>query len=201
MAQSEIEREDLIPVPEDPFPQQDQCRLWIGNIDPKITEFTILKLLQKFGQLVRFDFLYHKSGPDKGKSRGYCFVSYSTKEEATKALRKVNGKFALTKKLVVRWAHIEPDTSIESKKKAPQTVVTKPTEHAEVSIHSKIKEIEAKLHSMKKSQSDFSISTEINAVPGTSKLSAVNIISNTKRNQNYKPYDKSSSRAHHNRKR
>ena len=45
-----------------------------------ICRYTLLKLVQKFGQLKKFDFLYHKFGPDKGKPRGYCFVTFGTKE-------------------------------------------------------------------------------------------------------------------------
>lgn len=47
--------------------------------------FSILKILQKFGSLKKFDFLYHKSGPDQGKSRGYCFASYDDKAVSFKA--------------------------------------------------------------------------------------------------------------------
>ena len=39
----------------------------------------MLKLLQKYGTLEHFDFLYHKTGPEQGKPRGYCFATYSTK--------------------------------------------------------------------------------------------------------------------------
>uniref|UniRef100_D6REF9 RNA binding motif protein 18 n=1 Tax=Mus musculus TaxID=10090 RepID=D6REF9_MOUSE len=41
---------------------QEGHRLWIGNLDPKITEYHLLKLLQKFGKVKQFDFLFHKSG-------------------------------------------------------------------------------------------------------------------------------------------
>ena len=39
----------------------------------------MVKILQKYGTLKKFDFLYHKSGPDIGKPRGYCFVTYENK--------------------------------------------------------------------------------------------------------------------------
>ncbi|KAF0031383.1 hypothetical protein F2P81_015938 [Scophthalmus maximus] len=58
----------------------DGNRLWIGNIDPKITEYHLVKLLEKFGQVKQFDFLFHKSGPMEGQPRGYCFVNFSTRE-------------------------------------------------------------------------------------------------------------------------
>ncbi|XP_078811945.1 putative RNA-binding protein 18 isoform X3 [Oryzias latipes] len=85
----------------------DGNRLWIGNIDPKITEYHLIKLLERFGQVKQFDFLFHKSGPLEGQPRGYCFVNFSTREEAERAIQCLNGKLALSKKLVVRWAHAQ----------------------------------------------------------------------------------------------
>ncbi|XP_070408394.1 probable RNA-binding protein 18 isoform X3 [Nothobranchius furzeri] len=85
----------------------DGNRLWIGNIDPKITEYHLVKLLEKFGKVKQFDFLFHKSGPLEGQPRGYCFVNFSTREEAERAIQCLNGKLALSKKLVVRWAHAQ----------------------------------------------------------------------------------------------
>ncbi|KAF6126863.1 RNA binding motif protein 18 [Phyllostomus discolor] len=49
---------------------QEGHRLWIGNLDPKITEYHLLKLLQKFGTVKQFDFLFHKSGALEGQPRG-----------------------------------------------------------------------------------------------------------------------------------
>ncbi|MCI4388567.1 hypothetical protein PGIGA_G00087640 [Pangasianodon gigas] len=86
---------------------QEGHRLWIGNIDPKITEYHLVKLLEKFGKVKQFDFLFHKSGPLEGQPRGYCFVNFHTKEEAERAIQRLNGKLALSKKLVVRWAHAQ----------------------------------------------------------------------------------------------
>ncbi|XP_070308445.1 probable RNA-binding protein 18 isoform X2 [Odocoileus virginianus] len=86
---------------------QEGHRLWIGNLDPKITEYHLLRLLQKFGTVKQFDFLFHKSGALEGQPRGYCFVNFETKQEAEQAIQCLNGKLALSKKLVVRWAHAQ----------------------------------------------------------------------------------------------
>ena len=42
------------------------CRLWVGNIDPKIREIHLLKLFKPFGTIQQLDYLFHKSGPLKG---------------------------------------------------------------------------------------------------------------------------------------
>lgn len=80
-------------------------RLWIGNLDERITEFTLLKLLQKYGKIEQFDFLFHKSGPNQGKPRGYCFASFENRTDAVHAVHALDGKLALGKKLAVKWAH------------------------------------------------------------------------------------------------
>ncbi|XP_072285970.1 probable RNA-binding protein 18 [Pyxicephalus adspersus] len=132
---------------------QDGHRLWIGNLDPKITEYHLLKLLQKFGKVKQFDFLFHKSGPLEGHPRGYCFVNFETKGEAEKAIQCLNGKMALSKKLVVRWAHaqIKKYDNYKSEKVLPISLEpsssTEPTQSS-LSVNAKIKAIEAKLKMM-----------------------------------------------------
>lgn len=132
---------------------QDGHRLWIGNLDPKITEYHLLKLLQKFGQVKQFDFLFHKSGALEGQPRGYCFVNFETKMEAERAIQRLNGKMALSKKLVVRWAHAQMKRfdNYKSEKVLPISLEpsssTGPTQ-SNLSVNAKIKAIEAKLKMM-----------------------------------------------------
>ncbi|KAL3870543.1 hypothetical protein ACJMK2_038596 [Sinanodonta woodiana] len=160
-----------VPLPEDSGEvDKDQCRLWIGNLDPRITEFALLKILQKHGSLTKFDFLYHKSGPDQGKPRGYCFASYSSREEAENARRKLDGKLALSRKLAVKWANAVDEDSSPSKKVADK----KPDTQRDTSAESTIRAIEAKLKSMEDSQHQFSLSLKPEALPGSSRLSYLN---------------------------
>ena len=74
--------------------------------------YHLLRLLQKFGTVKQFDFLFHKSGALEGQPRGYCFVNFETKQEAEQAIQCLNGKLALSKKLVVRWAHAQVKVSL-----------------------------------------------------------------------------------------
>ncbi|XP_066507218.1 probable RNA-binding protein 18 isoform X1 [Hoplias malabaricus] len=133
---------------------QDGHRLWIGNIDPKITEYHLVKLLEKFGKVKQFDFLFHKSGPLEGQPRGYCFVNFHTKEEAERAIQCLNGKLALSKKLVVRWAHaqVKRFEPYRGDKNLPASLEPSSSEAEEVptslSVGAKIRAIEAKLQMM-----------------------------------------------------
>ena len=71
-------------------------RLYVGNLHPTVDEFvflearhsqrtadthhpryTLLQVFQKYGKISKMDFLFHKTGPMKGKPRGYAFVEYS----------------------------------------------------------------------------------------------------------------------------
>lgn len=44
---------------------------------PDKLRYTLLQLFIKYGKVAKLDFLFHKSGPLKGKPRGYAFVEYS----------------------------------------------------------------------------------------------------------------------------
>ena len=100
----------ILPAPpEDPRPpQRSEYRLWIGNLDPKLTEYTLLKVLQQCNvTLKHFDFLCHRGGPDKGKTRGYCFVTLENRHEAETLIKFLNGKQLLSKRLMVHYAFSE----------------------------------------------------------------------------------------------
>uniref|UniRef100_A0A672KVI0 RRM domain-containing protein n=1 Tax=Sinocyclocheilus grahami TaxID=75366 RepID=A0A672KVI0_SINGR len=51
-------------------------------INPCSCRYHLVKLLEKFGKVKQFDFLFHKSGPLEGQPRGYCFVNFHTKERS-----------------------------------------------------------------------------------------------------------------------
>eukprot|EP00069_Balaena_mysticetus_P004501 bmy_04591T0 len=161
----------------------------------EVTRYHLLKLLQRFGTVKQFDFLFHKSGALEGQPRGIqrnkrvtgktrlecptlslglslflflflkgfftpskrglrlaeCLMDTNGAEkawqdgkEAEQAIQCLNGKLALSKKLVVRWAHaqvkvlpisLEPSSS------------TEPAQ-SNLSVTAKIKAIEAKLKMM-----------------------------------------------------
>lgn len=47
---------------------------------PVMARYTLIQVFSKCGKVAKMDFLFHKTGPLKGKPRGYAFVEYSTKE-------------------------------------------------------------------------------------------------------------------------
>ncbi|KAG6706856.1 hypothetical protein I3842_06G002300 [Carya illinoinensis] len=81
-----------------------ESRLYIGNLDLRVTEAALIKMFSPFGKIVSEDFLWHTRGPKRGAPRGFAFVQYSTKEEAKLAKEKMHGKLACGRPLVVRLA-------------------------------------------------------------------------------------------------
>ncbi|GLT78050.1 hypothetical protein SLA2020_495970 [Shorea laevis] len=79
-------------------------RLYIGNLDLRITEAALIKMFSPYGKIVSEDFLWHTRGPKRGEPRGFAFIQYSNKEEAKLAKEKMHGKLACGRPLVVRLA-------------------------------------------------------------------------------------------------
>ena len=51
---------------------------YVINIPHKLTEFQLLKILEKFGPVSQFDFLYNISDTGNRTPRGYCFATFSS---------------------------------------------------------------------------------------------------------------------------
>lgn len=67
--------------------------------------FHLLKLLQKFGNIEKFDLLFHRSGPLAGQPRGYAFVTYSQLEDAKRVKTALDGTKVGTKNIAIKWAY------------------------------------------------------------------------------------------------
>ncbi len=68
--------------------------------------YHLLKTVQKYGPIEKFDILYHRNGPLAGKSRGYGFVTYKCKSDAEKALNALDGALFGSKHICMKWAHV-----------------------------------------------------------------------------------------------
>merc|ERR1740130_1645369 len=64
----------------------------------------LLKTFQQFGEIVREQFMWHKSGELRGTPRGFAFIEFRTREEAKKAQAGANNVVLLGRKLTVRYA-------------------------------------------------------------------------------------------------
>ncbi|KAL6006750.1 hypothetical protein ACLOJK_032245 [Asimina triloba] len=85
---------------------EDKCgtRLYVGNLDLRITESHLINMFSSFGKILAEDFLWHIKGLKRGEPQGFAFVQFSTKEEAKLAKERMNGQLAFRRPLVVRLA-------------------------------------------------------------------------------------------------
>ncbi|KAI0816856.1 hypothetical protein BC628DRAFT_1299521, partial [Trametes gibbosa] len=107
-------------------------RLYVGNLHPTVDEYTLLQLFSKFGKVSKLDYLFHKSGPLKGKPRGYAFVEFANRDDAEKALVHANDKLLRGRKLVVTYANQAPIDAagmqgLGTRSRRPVSDVGKPT--------------------------------------------------------------------------
>ncbi|KAF9119416.1 hypothetical protein BGW39_000319 [Mortierella sp. 14UC] len=97
----------------------DDRRLYIGNLDPTIDEYMLLKLFSPFGKVTKLDFMFHYSGPKKGAPRGYCFLEYETSAQAAVAIKQMNRRSLKNRALIVSLANVAPpSTDQEGRKKS-----------------------------------------------------------------------------------
>jgi len=131
-------------------------RLYIGNLHPGISEYALLQVFSKCGKVKGLDYLFHKSGPQKGKPRGYAFLEYGRSEDAGKAIALFNDKVIRGRKLVVTYATQSPyeDASstsrsgprrIPSEASRPTTLSLLKSPSRPQSTESKIAALETKL--------------------------------------------------------
>ncbi|CAN0891765.1 Probable RNA-binding protein 18, partial [Linum grandiflorum] len=57
-----------------------ESRVYVGNLDLRITEATLIKMFSPYGTIISEDFLWHTRGPKRGEPRGFAFVQFSSKE-------------------------------------------------------------------------------------------------------------------------
>lgn len=131
-------------------------RLWIGNLDPRINEYQLLKLMQKHGPIEKFDLLFHRSGPLAGQPRGYAFITYETKEAAITAKTALHNKMVGTRRITVTGAHSMCNQE-EPEKKKPELDIPALAGAKELkkgSRETQIQAIEAKLKMMENNSSN-----------------------------------------------
>jgi len=73
--------------------------LFISNLPNDVTEFSIIKLLSQLGKITSFNFPVHKEGKFRGRSLGFCFVSYERKSDAIAAVEKLFSSFLFRNKI------------------------------------------------------------------------------------------------------
>ncbi len=129
--------------------------LFITGYGQSIPEHTLLKLLTKYGPIKRFTYIWHTTGPLRGKPKGFSFVEYETEKDTLTVLENVNGFKIGQVSLVVKVADQPSSTSQEQHTKPLSTIKTSKDVDKPVmkQLHGtnddKIKALERKLADMK----------------------------------------------------
>ncbi|XP_033333298.1 putative RNA-binding protein 18 [Megalopta genalis] len=164
-----MEPVNKVPLPLEPIKsnQVEDRRLWVGNLDLRINEYQLLKLVQKHGTIEKFDLLFHRSGPQAGQPRGYAFVTYKTVQDAETAKDALHNLKVGAKNIIVRWAHsvTEPDIDKPKPKIDIPALAGAKKEDKRISRETAIQAIEAKLKLMKESEEEFELNKPLNASP------------------------------------
>lgn len=87
----------------DQEPVQKTRYLYVGNLHYSLTEGDLIKLFRAYGSLENVHYVWHMTGPHRGKPRGFAFVDYSSEVDAESALNAVDGKVVGGRKLIVRF--------------------------------------------------------------------------------------------------
>lgn len=131
-------------------------RLYVGNLDHRLTEYQVIKMFSPFGKICFEEFMWHRHGPRKGEPRGFAFIEFSKREEAENAKESMNGRLALGRPLVVRFVDGNSDThSVEASQQStkPNNPNISYMSSCTVSKSSKIAAIQNKLKSMEQTTS------------------------------------------------
>ncbi|BGO94982.1 hypothetical protein NBRC10512_006832 [Rhodotorula toruloides] len=142
---------------------QSEKRLYIGNLATSVDEYSLMQVCAKYGKIAKLDYLFHKTGPNKGKPRGYAFVEYSMREEAQRAMQALHDKLFRGRKMVVSLASEQQDTTFLGTKKPrgpmssdahkPTAIsLLKGTGVGKAPTNRKIAALEAKLAAMRQSK-------------------------------------------------
>ena len=76
------------PRPREPLYPETEYKLFVGNLSWSVTSESLTQAFQENGNIVGARVLYDG---ETGRSRGYGFVSYSTKSDMEAALQSLNG--------------------------------------------------------------------------------------------------------------
>eukprot|EP00298_Acanthocystis_sp_HF-20_P019996 c24532_g1_i1.p1 GENE.c24532_g1_i1~~c24532_g1_i1.p1 ORF type:complete len:400 (-),score=136.52 c24532_g1_i1:82-1260(-) len=80
---------------------QSQRRLYVGNLDPRVTEQLLFELFSGLGQIEQCKIIQDKQ---TGGSAGYGFIDFTSRDSAQKALQTMNQRSIYDKEIKVNWA-------------------------------------------------------------------------------------------------
>lgn len=78
------------------------AELFVGNLDPMVTEQTLYDTFGRFGSLISAPKV---ARDDANLSKGYGFISFSNFEASDEAIANMNGQYLMNKEISVQYAY------------------------------------------------------------------------------------------------
>nr|CAI5865219.1 unnamed protein product [Callosobruchus analis] len=77
--------------------------LYLGNLNPKITEQQLMEIFGRFGPLASIKIMWPRSDEEKARGRNCGFVAYMARKDGERALKALNGKDILGYDMKLGW--------------------------------------------------------------------------------------------------
>jgi U2-associated protein SR140 len=82
--------------------------LYLGNLNPKITEQQLMELFGKYGPLASVKIMWPRSEEEKSRGRNCGFVAFMSRKDAERALRGLAGKDVMNYEMKLGWGKAVP---------------------------------------------------------------------------------------------
>lgn len=82
--------------------------LYLGNLNPKITEQQLMELFGKYGALASVKIMWPRSEEEKSRGRNCGFVAFMNRKDAERALRGLTGKDVMSYEMKLGWGKAVP---------------------------------------------------------------------------------------------
>ncbi|XP_039287780.1 U2 snRNP-associated SURP motif-containing protein [Nilaparvata lugens] len=77
--------------------------LYLGNLNPKITEQQLMEVFGKYGPLASIKIMWPRSDEEKARGRNCGFVAFMNRKDGERALKFLNGKDVMQYEMKLGW--------------------------------------------------------------------------------------------------
>ncbi|XP_072939742.1 U2 snRNP-associated SURP motif-containing protein isoform X2 [Epargyreus clarus] len=77
--------------------------LYLGNLNPKITEQQLMEIFGRYGPLASIKIMWPRSDEEKARGRNCGFVAFMSRKDGERALRCINGKEIMNYEMKLGW--------------------------------------------------------------------------------------------------
>ncbi|KAL1123660.1 hypothetical protein AAG570_002736 [Ranatra chinensis] len=77
--------------------------IYLGNINPKITEQQLMEVFGKYGPLASIKIMWPRSDEEKSRGRNCGFVAFMNRKDGDRAMKALNGKDVLGYEMKLGW--------------------------------------------------------------------------------------------------